>query len=359
MNRRKTSVGSRRLVNAFFLTAVVLVYGTLGNYFFLGGKATLEDCAYRTMMMLATVNEAYTADQVVGALQPWFKLFMTTLIVFGIAVILYGLSTITAFFVEGELEEMVRHTRMKKQIKKFKNHFIICGAGSTGINIAREISTSKQKCVIIEKDPEILERLNLEGMTYVEGDALDEDVLQEAMIDRAQGIAVVLREDKDNLFLTLTARQMNRSIRIITRGSNPSTDKKLKIAGADTVVSPAMIGGLRMASQLIRPSVVSFLDSMMRSPNQPIRMEEITINPGCLLENQTIKSSNFRQSTGLQIVAIKTADQEHFSYLPSVDTVLANETIRVGIGPVADVAKARSLAGMPTQEGPDSTSSRD
>ncbi|MFH1530032.1 MAG: NAD-binding protein [Pseudomonadota bacterium] len=342
----KVSTAARRLMRSLGMLLVVFLYGTLGHWLFLRETVTLTEAAFRTTLMLATINEAFPAPEVATDLQPAFKVFMLTLVLFGVAVILYSLSTITAFFVEGELQELLRRRKMSKEIARFKNHFIVCGGGDTGLQIAYELRESRYAFVVVESNPERVEKLQHDGHPYIMGDALEDEILLEAGVERAKGIAVALPSDKENLFVTLSARQLNPTLRIIAKGSDHSTDRKLKKAGADTVVSPAVLGGMRIASELVRPMATRFIDKMLRDPTETTRIEEIVIYEGSELSGKTIVSSKFRQRTGLQIVALLEPDSETYCYQPDVDKPLAPGTTLVVIGPVRMVAEARHLAGM-------------
>jgi len=329
----------------------VFLYGTIGHYIFFQDHVTLTECAFRTVVMLATINEAFSAGDVVLELRGAFKVFMLTLVIFGVAVILYSLSTITAFFVEGELQDMLRRRKMSKEIARIRSHFIVCGAGDTGLRIASELAESRYEFVVVENNLERVEKLQHDGYPYIAGDALEDDILIEAGIERAKGIAIALPSDKENLFVTLSARQLNPMLRIIAKGSDHGTDQKLRKAGADTVVSPALLGGMRIASELVRPTATRFIDKMLHDPRETTRIEEIVIHEGSELAGETIVSSRFRQRTGLQIVALLEPGSETYCYQPAVDKPLAPETTLVVIGPVRMVAEARHLAGMDSRPG--------
>lgn len=340
------STRARRLLRPVFMMLGMALYGTFGHYLFMKDNHSLFECGYRTMMMLATVNEAFSATDVSPDLRSAFMIFELTLVVFGIAVILYSLSLVTASIVEGDLQEFLRQRKMSKEISRFRNHFIVCGAGSTGIHIINELKDSHRPFVVVERDSARVEKLKQESIPCVEGNALEDQVLIAAGITWAAGIAIALPSDRDNLFVTLTARQLNPSIRIAAKGSDPNTDDKLKAAGADVAVSPAKIGGMRIASQLIRPSVVSFLDKMMQDPVLPTRIEEIRIHQSSELEGQSIVSSKFRQRTGLQILALRLPGEDKFSFHPDPNAILESGTTLVVLGPTRLLAEAMKMAGM-------------
>ncbi len=339
-----TSMTARRIWLATLMVLSVFLYGTIGNYFFLQGEVALIDCATRTIMMLATINESFTAADIGELYTPAFQVFNLSLVLFGVGAILYSLSTITAFFVEGELQIFLRLRKMSKEISKIHGHVIICGAGETGHYIANEFISSGKPFVLIENSPERIERLVAEKLPYVVGDATEDEVLLQAGIERALGLAVALPTDKDNLFVTISARQLNPNLKIVAKGVDPNTDSKLIKAGANKVVRPALIGGLRMAAELIRPSVVTFLDQMMHDPIDPGRIEEISIQEGSELAGKTMASTRFRQLTGLQVLAWKPVGETRYRYRPDAQTPLDPGTILVVFGPAGDLGIANELA---------------
>ncbi len=337
---------ARRFTTAVLLLIGVFFYGTLGHYLLLYPHVSVLQCAFRTIVLLGTINEAFSPAELGDLYTTRYVAFMLSLVIFGISVILYALSTITAFLVEGDLRHLWRQRKMNKAISALQGHIIIAGGGETGHYIADELRVSLRSFVVIERDHERIERLAAEGILYVEGDASEEHVLEEAGIMRAKGMAIALPTDKENLFVTVTARQMNPKLTIIAKGVEPNIEKKLLTAGADKVVRPAFIGGMRIASELIRPMAVTFMDKMLRDPVDHTRIEEVVINERCLLEGQTIASSQFRQKTGLQVVAIRRPGETLFDYHPRADEKLSPGTVLVVIGRTEDVTKARDMAGM-------------
>ena len=345
MNARMTPV-ARRFATAVTLLLIVFVYGTVGHYLLLDSKYSLLHCAYRTIVLLSTINEAFSRADLGPLYTRTYIVFMLSLVLFGISVILYALSTITAFLVEGNLQHLWRQRKMSNEISKMKDHIIICGGGETGHYIADELRVSRHPFVMIEKAHERVERLQAEGILYVEGDATEEETLEFAGIMRSRGVAVCLPGDQENLFVTITARQMNSELTIITKGVDVNIEKKLLAAGANRVVRPAFIGGLRIANELIRPTAVSFMDRMLTDPRETTRLEEIVINDQCGLDGHTIGEANFRQQTGLQVVAVKLPEEERFCYQPDSNTVLRAGTVLIVLGTTEDVTKARAMAGM-------------
>ena len=194
-------------------------------------------------------------------------------------IILYGISTLTAIMIEGELSGILRKNKMENRIKKLHNHYIVCGGGETGRHVLGELVKNKEKVVLIEHlDDNIEKSRHIEGLLYIKGDATDDHNLILAGIDKAAGIVICLPSDKDTLYVTMTARMLNGNIRIISRMVDQSLQPKLIKAGADSTVSPNFIGGLRMASEMLRPAVVDFLDSMLRSSQGNIRISQLNVS---------------------------------------------------------------------------------
>jgi voltage-gated potassium channel len=276
---------------------------------------------------------------------PSIRLFTSFLILFGMGTLAYSVSTVTAIMVEMDLGDVFKRRKMNKEIRQMRNHFIVCGLGATGVCIAHELLKTGAQFVAIERVSAHIESAQKLGeFPYVKGDATDDDVLLEAGIDRAAGLTAALATEKDNLFLTLTARQLNPSIRIVARGLDESVNRKLKKAGADSIVSTTFIGGLRMASELIRPTVVSFLDTMLRDTSGAIRFEELNITPHSQFRNQTIRMAKLRDDSNLLVVAVKHPGASSFIYNPAADTILTDGMTVVVLGDSKKIQRLRHVS---------------
>jgi voltage-gated potassium channel len=294
-----------------------------------------------TVVTLSTVGyrEIIDTSQFAGA-----RIFTIILILSGMSILLYSLSTVTAIMVEMDLRDVFKRRKMKKDIKQLRNHVIVCGAGATGSCIVRELVETGAGFVVVELDEERLEALQKLGdVLCLSGDATDDAILIEAGIDHAAGLAATLSSEKDNLFLTLTARQLNPSIRIVARGLDDRMNQKLRRAGANATVSPTVIGGLRMASELIRPTVVSFLDTMLRGASAAIRFEEFHITPESKYLNQTIRSTKLREEANLLIVALRRPGNPDFEYNPPADFTLTDGMTLVVLGESREINKFKEL----------------
>ncbi|MFH1422084.1 MAG: TrkA family potassium uptake protein [Planctomycetota bacterium] len=324
---------------------IVVIIGTIGLKIIAGHKATLGECAYHAFVFISTVDRPFGGEPDFCSCLS-FKILTVFLLISGMGTILYGVSTITAFIVEGELTDALRRRRMEKKIGELRKHIIVCGVGETGYYIVEELSRIRVPFVVVETSEERLERIKkLHGSLYINGDATDDNVLKKAGIDHAAGVILALPGDKDNLFATVTTRQFSPHIKIVVKCTDPRTDDKFVRAGADKVVSPAAIGALRLVSEMVRPSVVTFLDRMLRDPEETTRIEEMTIAEGGNLADKTLSEARLGDQAGVLVLAISPPEENKFIYRPSPNTKLTPGTLVVIIGEVDSIAKARNLAG--------------
>ncbi|RJQ52902.1 MAG: potassium channel protein [Desulfobacteraceae bacterium] len=320
---------------AVFLTVMT---GSAGYFLIFGGKPKFIDCVYMTVISLTSVGYGEILP-VTGNLPA--QIYTMSLIVLGMGVILYGISTLTAMLIEGKLSGILRRKQMEKQIAKLKDHYIVCGVGETGRHVLSELIKNKEAVVLIEQDEEAIGRcLSLEDLLYVKGDATDDENLITAGIERAAGIIICLPSDKDVLYVTMTARMLNKKIRIISSMINPQLEAKLKKAGADKVVSPNYIGGLRMASEMIRPTVVDFLDSMLRSKHGNIRIHEIRFTKNSPALGKAIRETGLQDKHRLLILGIRQSGRET-EFNPPPNKIIEEDTMLIVMGNVEDIASAR------------------
>ena len=235
---------------------------------------------------------------------------------------------------------------MQKEIDKMKKHYIICGAGSTGHFVVDEFIKMKSDFVLIDTSEDSISKVRHDSFDfpYIIGDATEDAVLLKAGIDRANGIVSVLPEDKDNLFVVITARGINKSIRIVAKAVEEETTRKLLKVGADSVVSPTAIGGLRIASVMLRPNVVSFLDTMMRDTEMTLRVEEATIEDGSSFIGKSIAEVDIAKKTGAIVVAIKDSETGKQKFNPPASTILKTNDVLIMIGSIEQVQLLKQLA---------------
>ncbi|HTJ43708.1 MAG TPA: potassium channel protein [Kofleriaceae bacterium] len=339
-----TSLRNRLLVG-FLALSIVIGGGTIGYWWIGDGKWEVWDCLYMTVITVTTVGYG----EVLPGMEttPHARSFTMVLLVFGTGVLVYFASTITAFIVEGDLKDILSKARLKKRIKRMKDHIIVCGTGSTGRHIVEELIKTLQPVVAIDRNLEVLKEIAdtnpKADYAYILGDATDDDTLNAAGLTQARGVVAALSSDKDNLYVVVSARQINPQCRIIARCAELGHVEKIKRAGADGVVSPNFIGGMRMASEMMRPAVVRFLDEMLRD-QRAMRIEEITIGAGSSLEGSTLREAGVREKFGMSVLAVRETAGAPWSYNPDPGTTLGAGVVLVVLGSAEQVKDLRADA---------------
>ncbi len=336
MNNYEEEYYERKLLSVGISVVFISLMGICG-YMLIEGW-TLLDAVYMTVITLATIGYGET-----NPLSPEGRIFTIFLILSGLGIIGYGLSIFAAFIVEGQLGRLIRRRKMEQRLRGLSGHYIICGAGETGRCIAEEFAKTRQPFVVIEKRRDSIEKIGFKDLCYILGDATRDAVLQQAGIERACGLVSTLDSDRDNLFVVLTARSLNSSLRIVSRVVEAESERKLITAGANSVVSPNQIGGLRMASVLLRPTVVSFLDVMMRREDMTLRIEEVSLPPDSPLVGRTLAQSEIRTKTGLIVIAIMKQAEHSYIYNPVFNTILEAGDVLIVMGDTSQINNLRTL----------------
>ncbi|HEY3374078.1 MAG TPA: potassium channel protein [Candidatus Aquicultor sp.] len=304
----------RRLWLTFALFVSVVVLGIVGYMVVLGWSFT--DAIYMTIITITTVGfREVRSLSVVG------QYFTMILALAGTGTAFYLLISITEFMIEGHLTGLLAERRVEREIKKQKEHYILCGFGKVGANVAEELSTSSADFVIIENNHERVESARSYGYYCIEGDASSDEVLIKAGVERAKGLIAAVDNDADNVFVTLTARVLNPGINIVARSILEESREKLIHAGANRVVSPAFIGGRRMASIMLRPLVSDYLDVVTFGDGLQYRLEEYVVSPSSTIKGKSLADADVRQKTGALVLAIKRTTGE-FNTNPSPDTTI-------------------------------------
>ncbi len=320
-----------RLFYPLLLIVAVAAVGTAGYHLIEGWS--LLDSLYMTIITMGTIGYGETHP-----LSPSGRVFTIILIIASLGIAGYAISSIGAFIVEGELYNVIRGRRMDRRLTNLKNHIILCGGGRVGLAIADECYKTRTPFMIIEQDPAALQPiLQIGDILYLEGDATQDETLRLAGIERAKGLVAALGQDKDNVFIVLSARSLNPKLRIVSRVTDEKNAEKLLKAGADEVVSPTMIGGLRMASVMLRPTVVNFLDQMLRLTDQTLRVEEIHVDRIAGLVGKTLAEADLRQRTGMLVVAIKPPGGTP-QFNPDGQIVLKHDDILIVMGTPDQIA---------------------
>lgn len=326
----------KRLFGVLIALAIVLLVGIFGYRAIEGWS--FFDSLYMTVITIASVGYME-----VHQLSGQGRLFTIVLILCGSATLIYGLSVLTAFIVEGELTDVIRRRKMKNTIARLNGHYIVCGMSATGSYIVEELLKTGRSFVVIDKDSERIRSLNETNILYVEGDATHEAVLEAANIRRAGGLLTALHYDADNLFVVVTARGIRPDLKIVAKAINEESERKLRQVGADSVVMPNFIGGLRMASEMIRPSVVNFLDTMLRSQDAAVRIEEIHIPDHSPLTGKTLADTGILEIEGVTVVALTDGKGSH-SFNPPRNRVLRADDVVIVMGIVEKILLVKEKA---------------
>lgn len=319
------------------LILTIVLTGTIGYKVLL--ETSFLDALYMTVITISTVGYGEIAEMDVEA-----KIFSIILIFISLGTVSYLFSTLVSSLLEGDLKKAWRRRNMEKEIKKIKDHYIICGAGETGYQSIKKFKEKAVDFVVIDKSEDTVDNLVEEDVLTILGEASEESILIKANIASAKGLITALPSDAENVYTVLTARQMNEDLYIVSRAINKNATGKLKKAGADNTISPNEIGGSRMASLMIRPNVMSFLDVVTRAGDVILDLEEVKIFPNSDLINKKLKDSEIPQRTGLIVLAIKKKGSEELSFNPSSTEKLEEGDAMIVLGQSEQVDDLREMA---------------
>ena len=341
----------RQLRVAFIFLFVVLAISVTGYRLLGGPSVTLLDALYMAIVTLSSVGYSEIVDT---SHNPLLRLFNIFVIVFGVMIMLYVFSVLTAFLVEGEITNIFWRRKMLKRISELKDHYIVCGLGDTGRHAIEELERTHAPYVVIDTNEEHIKRIvNHENgihreMLYVVGDATDAELLETLGIDRAKGMIITLASDKENLIITVLVRQKNPNVRIVARCIDQKFAERLVKAGADSTVSPNQIGGMRIASEVLRPHVVGFLDLMLKDKSRTLRIEEIELPEHSTWVGKTLGDARLRANYNLLPLAVKDAyhdGQKHgFWVNPPENLACHAGMVIIVLGDMKDIHSARQNA---------------
>ena len=333
-----------------FLSAVLVI--SVAGYRLLGGPSvSLLDALYMAVITLSSVGYGEIVDT---AHNPALRMFNIFVIIFGVMIMLYVFSVLTAFLVGGQIAEYFGRRKMVKRISELKDHYIVCGLGDTGRHAIEELSRTHSPYVAVDNNEEHMRRLMEDetglhrDMLYLVGDATDVGVLEQLGIDRAKGLITTLANDKENLIITVLARQKNARIRIVTRCVDPKFAERLLKAGADSTVSPNQIGGMRIASEVLRPHVVNFLDLMLKDKSRTLRIEEVDVPESSPWIGKRMGDLHLRGNYNLLTLAVKDAfhdgEKHGFWVNPPENIVCHGGMVLIVLGAAKEVQSAREDA---------------
>lgn len=322
-----------RLRVGLMILAIIFVVAVFG-YCMAGWD--LLDAVYMVVITLSTVGY-----KEVRVLSPQEQLFTILVIVFGVSAALYTMGGFVQMMTEGEIDRALGLRHVSREIKRLSDHVIICGFGRMGEILARELHRQKIPFVIVENDPERITEAASHKYLALNDNATEEDALLLAGIRRAKTLVTTLPRDADNVFITLTARNLNPKVMIIARGEFPTTEKKLIQAGADRVVLPAATGALRMAAMITRPAAVELIEVVAGRQMAGVEVDELPIPLGNRLEGVTVGESQARSRHGLLIVAIRSKGGT-LLFNPGADTAMQGGGSVIVMGRQADIDRFRA-----------------
>ena len=332
----KTEFIRSKVIKATLLLLVLLCIGTSG--FMVFADYEFVNALYMTVITISTVGfkEVQPLDQE-------SKIFTIFLIFTSITIYGYVISVITEYISNTNLMEEIKFNNVQKKTKKLKGHTIVCGYGRNGNQAVSRLRSHNKSCVVIENDVELIKSIEAEGVLCIRGNATNDEILLLAGIERAKSLITTLPSDADNLYVVLSAKQLNVNCTIVSRASNDSSNSKLKIAGADNVIMPDKIGGAHMASLVITPDIMEFIDRLSVEGESATNLDEILIED--LPEeyhSKSIGDLNFRNRTGCNIIGFITPDKE-FVINPKTDTKLVPNSKLIVLGKPDEIEKLNQL----------------
>ncbi len=326
----------QRMRRLLLFLVVLVIAGTIG-YILLEGFRPL-DAFYMTIITISTVG-----FQEVRPLSDAGRIFTTILVLIGVGAGAYTFGTIAEFLIAGELAGTLKRRRIMRAIERLHGHYIICGYGRVGEQVARGLADEGIPCVVVDQASEAVQRCEQCGILYVMGDATEDETLLQAGITRARGLVAVLDNDAENVFVVLSARSLNPDLIIIARATTKEAESKLRKAGADGVLSPYQLAAHRIVRELTRPHVMIFLEKAMGNDPE-LYMEEVRIHPSSELVGKTLGEAELRTRTGANVLSILRGEDEHvMDWAP--DLALQAEDVMVVLGRPEQIAALARLAG--------------
>jgi voltage-gated potassium channel len=327
---------SSRIYKAGILFLAAIFIGVFGYTFFF--DFSFIDGLYMTIITITTVGFGE-----VNPLSPEGKLFTIFLILTSISIYGYMVTVVSEFLSNSNLMEELKINKMLKKISGLEGHTIVCGYGRNGKQAVAKLKNFKKACVVIEKSPDLLKEIEEEGLLYVEGDATNDDSLLEAGVKNAENLITALPSDSDNLYVVLSSRQLSSKLNIVSRANNESAQRKLKIAGAHNVIMPDKLGGDYMASLVVTPDLVEFVNRISLDGESYANLEEISVEdlPKKYLM-KSIRELDLRKITGCSVIGFITRDGDYIIN-PSSDIILEPKSNLILLGRPDQIAKIRNV----------------
>ncbi len=329
-----------------YIASVFLLFIFLAGItgFILIENYSLPEAIYMTILTMSTVGFGE-----VKPLSTHGMIFTVILIVLSLGIFGYFVTSVTRIFIDGDYRKALKIYYKNKKLKKLKNHIIVCGFGRNGKKAVNDLLEINKKVTVIENNVEIIndetnrEIFKNKNLILLNGDASNEETLLKANIENAKAVLTTLPNDAENLLIVLTARDLNKNLKIISRVSDEHSFKKLKRAGADNIIMPDIVGGARMAKLITEPDIVEFLELIMLREGQDVNLEEISCDDlaSCFV-NSTIADLDVRRKTGANIIGLKQKDGSYL-FNPNGDIELKKEDKLFVLGTVEQVDKLKSL----------------
>jgi len=321
---------------SLLLLFFVIAIGIIGYVFIENGS--FVDSFYMTIITMSTVGfgEIHQLTQA-------GKLFTIFLIIISLIVYVYAVTSLTEYIANEKIFQNLKYKRVQKKINKLENHSVVCGYGRNGRQAVAKLKQFNMPVVVIEKDKALIEELDQDNILFIEGDATEDEAIEKASLNTAKSLITALPSDADNLFVVLSARQLNKNLTIISRASSETSYKKLLIAGASNIIMPDKIGGMHMASLVVTPNLVEFVDRLNISNECETNLEEVSIDD--LPEefrNKTILDLDLRKRTGCNVIGFKT-DGDNYVVNPEANTKLVPHSSLIVLGRPNQIQKLREI----------------
>lgn len=320
-----------QIIRALVISTAIFLIGIVG--YMVIENWSLLDAAYMTAITITTVGFMEVHET-----SPAGKIFTIALLIAGVGYFLFITGVIIQSIVEGEVQSILGRKRLDKKISNLRNHYIVCGYGRIGRVLCQLIMEETRDVVVIDENETLVHQMEKDKIHHLIGDASDEELLEKAGISKASFLVAALGSDTANVFLVLTARQLNPDIFIMARASRPEVRKKLVVAGANIVESPYDTGAVSMGLKLLRPSVSNFLDVALSRKMEAIQIEEIFVPDLSKYTNVALKDSGIRQDFNLIIISIKKADGEML-FNPHFETLIEPSDTVIVMGKTPDLRK--------------------
>ncbi len=327
----------RSLLILMILFMALLLTGTFGYSLLL--EVTLLDALYMTVITIATVG-----FREVATMTPEAKIFTIIMIFAGLGLVGYSVTSLVAFFTEGQLGHALRRNRMENRIRALNKHYIVAGAGETAQNVMAQLMSGKVPFVVVDLREDKIKEFHERGILAIHGDPTHESALEQANIHKAEGLICALSSDTENVFTILTARYLNPDLYIISRAIEPHAHEKLRMAGADRTISPNEIGGRRMAAMVLRPSIFSFLDVVTYAGDDVFNLEEVQLSEKSELNGLMLRDAHIPDKTGLIVMAIKKSGSRMMIFNPKADEKIELGDSLIVLGDAEKVDRLKKLA---------------